>query len=148
MIQSAATKYAIRAVCHLAALPPGERSQAKEISERLEIPYHYLSKILQDLARKGILDSSKGPGGGFRLAGPPERTSLYALIEAVEGPISDTDCVLGLVICSDEAPCPMHEFWQSFRDTFRDRMESVSLEDVVLAAEKKRQVLGTVEEEG
>ena len=148
MIQSAATKYAIRAVCHLAALPPGKRSQAKEISERLEIPYHYLSKILQDLARKGILDSSKGPGGGFRLAGPPERTSLYALIEAVEGPISDDDCVLGLAICSDEAPCPMHEFWKSFRDTFRGRMQSVSLEDVVIAAQRKRQVLGAVDEEG
>ena len=60
MIQSAATKYAIRAVCHLAHLSPGERAQVREVAEALDIPQAFLSKILQDLARKGILTSAKG----------------------------------------------------------------------------------------
>lgn len=140
MIQSAATKYAIRALCHLAQQPPGSPAQAREISETLDIPYHYLSKILQDLARKGVLASTKGPGGGFRLNRPAGEISLYAVIEAVEGPISDDECMLGLETCSDEAPCPMHVFWKGLRSTFRDRMKAVSLTDIVRAAERKQQV--------
>ncbi len=140
MIESAATKYAIRALCHLARQPTGAPAQAREISEALDIPYHYLSKILQDLARKGLLSSTKGPGGGFRLNRPPAETSLYSLIEAVEGPISDDQCMLGLDACSDQAPCPMHEFWKGLRTAFRERMEEVSLLDIVRAAERKQQV--------
>ncbi len=140
MIQSAATKYAIRALCHLAQQPAGSPAQAREISEALDIPYHYLSKILQDLARKGILGSTKGPGGGFRLNRRPAEITLYTLIEAIEGPISDDECMLGLETCSDEAPCPMHVFWKGLRSAFRDRMQAVTLTDIVRAAERKQQV--------
>lgn len=145
MIQSAATKYAIRAVCHLAGCCDGAPVQAREIAEALSIPYHFLSKILQDLARKGVLVSTKGPGGGFRLVRPPEETSLYDVISVVEGPLSDTECMLGLDRCSDEARCPMHDFWKSYRSTFRSKMESISLVDVVRAAEKKKQIRAVVE---
>ena len=140
MIQSAATKYAIRAVCHLAGRGDGAQIQAREIADALDIPYHFLSKILQRLAREGILTSNKGPGGGFRLVRTPEETSLYDLIRVVEGPLSETECMLGLDVCSDEARCPMHDFWKSYRAGFRRRMEAISLMDVVRAAEKKRQV--------
>lgn len=138
MIQSTATKYAIRALCHLAEQPAGTRLQAREIAGEIAVPYHYLSKILQDLARKGVLASTKGPGGGFELHGRAAETSLYRVIEAVEGPISDEECMLGLDACTDDAQCPMHEFWKRFRATFRDRMQAISLEDVVVAAKKKR----------
>lgn len=146
MIQSAATKYAIRAMCHLAEYGGGGGPvQAREIAQHLGIPYPFLSKILQELARRGILASTKGPGGGFRLVRPPEETSLHDLISVVEGPISETECMLGLDVCADEAPCPMHDFWKSYRATFRRRMESISLVDLVRANRKKRQ-LGTVVE--
>jgi len=145
MIQSAATKYAIRAVCYLAGCCDGAPVQAREIADALGIPYHFLSKILQDLARKGVLVSMKGPGGGFRLVRPPEETSLYDVISVVEGPLSDTECMLGLDACSDEARCPMHDFWRSYRATFRSKMESISLVDVVRAAEKKKQIRAVVE---
>ena len=145
MIQSVATKYAIRAVCHLAGCCDGHPVQAREIADTLGIPYHFLSKILQELARKGILGSTKGPGGGFRLVRPPDETTLYDLISVVEGPISETECMLGLDVCSDEAKCPMHDFWKSYRATFRHKMRSISLVDVVQAAEKKRQVAAALE---
>ncbi len=145
MIQSTATKYAIRAVCHLAGCCDGAPVQAREIADALDIPYHFLSKILQRLARDGILTSNKGPGGGFRLVRAPEETSLYDLIRVVEGPISDTQCMLGLDVCSDEARCPMHDFWKSYRTEFRRKMEVISLHDLVRAAEKKRQVLVELE---
>ena len=140
MIHSTATRYAIRAVCLLAERPPDGCVHAREISEVLGVPYHSLSKILQDLARKRILSSTKGPGGGFRLSRSPDETTLYTLIEAVEGPIRDDECMLGLDLCSDETACPMHNVWKTFKTTFRDKMQSISLADVVRAAERKRQV--------
>ena len=141
MIHSAATKYAIRAVCHIAHLPPGERAQVKEISETLDIPQAFLSKILQDLARKGLLTSAKGPGGGFQLNCSPSETSLYSLVKAVEGPMVEGDCILGLSLCADDTRCPIHDTWKDIQDAFRERMEATSLMDVVEADTRKREAL-------
>jgi len=141
VIHSAATKYAIRAVCHLAHLSPGARAQVKEISEALDIPPAFLSKILQDLARKGILTSAKGPGGGFQLNCSPSETNLYTLVRAVEGPIVEGDCLLGLSVCADDLKCPIHDTWKDIQDAFRERMESTSIMDVVEADRRKRESL-------
>lgn len=141
MIHSVATKYAIRAVCHIAHLAPGARAQVKEISEALDIPQAFLSKILQDLARKGILTSAKGPGGGFELNGSPSETSLYSLVEAVEGPPAEGECLLGLSICADDVKCPIHDTWKDIQDAFRERMRSTSVMDVVEADHRKREAL-------
>lgn len=141
MIHSAATKYAIRAVCHIAHRPSGSRSQVKEISESLDIPQAFLSKILQDLARKGILISTKGPGGGFELNCSPSETNLYTLVEAVEGPMAEGECVLGLLLCADDTKCPIHDTWKDIQDAFRERMKSTSISDVVEADQRKRKAL-------
>ena len=137
MIQSAATKYAIRAVCYLAHLPEGKFAQVREVSAALDIPQPYLSKILQDLGKKGILSSSKGPGGGFRLNCSPTETSLYTVIEAVEGPKGEDECLLGLSICSEDTKCPMHDFWSEIQSAFRQQMASISLLDIVEAEQRK-----------
>ena len=141
MIHSAATKYAIRAVCHIGHLSPGSKAQVKEISEALDIPQAFLSKILQDLARKGILSSTKGPGGGFRLNCSPEECSLYSLVEAVEGPMPEGECLLGLSLCAEETKCPLHDTWKDIQDAFRQTMESTSVKDVVDADKRKREAL-------
>lgn len=139
MIQSAATRYAIRAVCYIGHLTPGTRVQVKEISEALDIPQAFLSKILQDLARKGILASTKGPGGGFELNCAPEECNLYSLYEAVEGPMPEGECLLGLSFCTDETKCPIHDTWKDIQETFRARMEATTILDVVEADRRKRQ---------
>jgi Rrf2 family protein len=141
MIQSTATKYAIRAVCHLAHLEPGARAQAREISEALSIPQAFLSKILQDLTKKGLLSSTKGPSGGFELNCSPTQTSLYALVRAVEGPKPEGDCLLGLTLCADETKCPIHDTWKEICNSFQESMKSISLMDVVEADQEKRQAL-------
>lgn len=141
MIQSTATKYAIRAVCHLAHLEPGSRAQAREISEALSIPQAFLSKILQDLTKKGILSSTKGPTGGFELNCSPTETSLYALVHAVEGPRPEGECLLGLSLCADETKCPIHDTWKEICDSFRESMKGISLMDVVEADQEKKQAM-------
>ena len=141
MIQSTATKYAIRAVCHLAHLEPGTRAQAREISEALSIPQAFLSKILQDLTKKGVLSSTKGPTGGFELNCSPTETTLFTLVQAVEGPRPEGECLLGLSLCADETKCPIHDTWKEICNSFRESMIGISLMDVVEADQEKRQAL-------
>jgi DNA-binding IclR family transcriptional regulator len=73
MIYSRSAEYAIRAFVHLAQVNEGKYAMVKNIAEQEDIPAHFLAKILQQLARKGLLRSSKGPTGGFALRVDPVR---------------------------------------------------------------------------
>ena len=75
MIYSRSAEYAIRAFVHLATVPEGKYAMVKNIAEQEEIPAHFLAKILQQLARKGLLRSSKGPTGGFAMRVDPSEVS-------------------------------------------------------------------------
>lgn len=66
LIFSRQCEYALQAVLYLALRPEGEMTSIKEMTDKLGIPYHFLAKILQDLSKKGLLSSLKGPTGGFR----------------------------------------------------------------------------------
>ena len=65
-------EYAIRAMMEVARRPQGEYVLAKELADKLDIPHHYLSKILQQLVRSRILESTRGRLGGFRLMRKPD----------------------------------------------------------------------------
>ena len=77
MIYSRSAEYAIRAFVHLAQVPEGKYAMVKNIAEQEDIPAHFLAKILQQLARKGLLRSSKGPTGGFALRVEPARSGCW-----------------------------------------------------------------------
>ena len=70
MIYSRSADYAIRSFVHLARVPPGQFTMARHIADQEQIPAHFLAKILQELTRKGLLRSNKGPSGGFALRTP------------------------------------------------------------------------------
>ena len=73
----------------------------KQIAAEEEIPAHFLAKILQQLARKGLLRSSKGPTGGFLLRVPPDEVRLLDIVEALDGLSEYEKCASGLAECSD-----------------------------------------------
>lgn len=114
MILSQASKYAVRAVLYLAKC---EESPVlgKEIAAQLEAPAHFLAKILQGLAKQGLLHSFKGRGGGFSLARPATDMTVVEVIQAIEGPRFGEGCFLGLAECTDEAPCAMHREWKRIK---------------------------------
>jgi Rrf2 family iron-sulfur cluster assembly transcriptional regulator len=109
-------EYALQAVLYIALKQPGEMTSIKEMTERLDIPYHFLGKILQDLTRKGLLISLKGPTGGFSLGMPAREITLFRIIEAIDGLEFTTVCVLGFPECSGKNPCAVHDRWASLRD--------------------------------
>ncbi|MBZ5502536.1 MAG: Rrf2 family transcriptional regulator [Acidobacteriia bacterium] len=139
MIFSRPCEYAIRAMTHLADSPEGV-ARAQEIAEAEDIPLPILSKVLQDLARDGLLKSRRGPGGGFRLARGPEHISLRDVVAAIDGTEDFYRCVAGLAGCSEEAPCPLHDMWKHFRENLMVSLETSTLDSMAKVVKKKKQV--------
>ena len=109
-------EYALQAVMYLALKPEGERTSIKELTRKINIPYHFLAKILQDLTYKGLLMSQKGPTGGFALGKPAKDITLFQIVEAIDGTDVTSKCVLGFPECSGKNPCAVHEKWTGLRD--------------------------------
>lgn len=141
MIYSRSSEYAIRAFVHLAQISDGRYVMVKNIADQEEIPSHFLAKILQQLARKGLLRSSKGPTGGFTLRQPPEDITLYSIVEALDGMSDYHKCISGLAECNDNAPCGMHDSWKDLRLRILDYLEGTSIADLAQALEEKRRLL-------
>jgi len=140
MIYTDSSKYAIRAMIYLAAnCKDGAPIAAGEIAEAEGIPPFYLAKILQDLTRATLLKSARGRGGGFRLTNPPEEVSVYEIVQAAEniGRLTE-ECILGIEVCSDDVPCPLHSTWGEFRDSFLTSLKELSIADMALEMQRKK----------
>jgi Rrf2 family iron-sulfur cluster assembly transcriptional regulator len=141
MIYSRSAEYAIRAVVHLAMLPPGEYIMAKTVAAEADIPAHFLAKILQDLARHGFLKSNKGPRGGFRLNVPAEDLNILRIVEVVDGPGRYDRCIGGSSECNDRSACGMHDSWRVLRSRIIDYLGGTSVADLAKALGEKRKLL-------
>ena len=97
---------------------------------------HFLAKILQDLSRKGLLDSLKGPGGGFSLGMPARDITLFHIVEAIDGVDLTQKCVMGFAECSGKHPCAVHEQWATLRDGIYSMLVSKNIAQ--LAVEMKK----------
>ena len=137
MLYSRSAEYAIRALVHIATLPRDEYVMARTIAANTEIPSHFLAKILQDVAREGLLKSIKGPGGGFRLALPASEIPLLRVIEAVDGPARLQRCPMGLGECTDRSLCGMHDSWKLLQSRIIEYTGATSVADVAESLLKK-----------
>jgi Rrf2 family transcriptional regulator, nitric oxide-sensitive transcriptional repressor len=106
---SQTVEYALRATLHIAREHPTAIS-VSDIADAVEAPRGYLAKILGDLARARLLDSARGPSGGFRLLSPPETIALADIVEAIEG-TEERRCLLGRGKCGDNPSCTAHAKW-------------------------------------
>ncbi|MBX2992878.1 MAG: Rrf2 family transcriptional regulator [Bacteroidetes bacterium] len=115
-------EYAIQGVLYLALKPEGEMTSIKELTKRLDIPYHFLGKILQRLAGTGLLTSLKGPTGGFALGRKAKDITLFDVVNAIDGADFTKNCVMGFPECSGKNPCSVHETWGRMRDEIYDML--------------------------
>ncbi|MDD8051810.1 MAG: Rrf2 family transcriptional regulator [Verrucomicrobiota bacterium] len=130
MLYSSQCEYAIRALTRM-ALHFGEGPvSAKTLAETENIPFHFLAKILQDLSRRGLLLSKKGPRGGFVLARPPEEITAAEIVEIVDGLEFMNRCAVGYLRCCDETPCPQHDLWMSVRKHLENYLENTTLAEM------------------
>jgi Rrf2 family protein len=86
---STKTRYGVRAVFDIAFHNAGGPTQAKDIARREEIPLRYLEQIFQELKRAGIVDSRRGPRGGYYLRHAPQEIKLGDIVRALQGPIEE-----------------------------------------------------------
>ena len=141
MLYSRPCEYAIRTMAYLARVAPERRVQAQEIAAAEGIPTPFLAKVLQQLARGNLIDSFKGPGGGFSLNRNAGEISLYDIFRVVDG-VEDLDrCAVGLAQCNDFAPCPLHDTWKSVRVHLLQYLKKTSLEEMGTAVERKKELL-------
>ncbi len=139
MIYSKECEYAIRAMTYLAQ-HADRRCMAKEIAEKENLPQHFLSKILQTLVREKLLESAKGPKGGFQLSKPAKTITLYHIKKFVDGVDDLNECAVGLTKCNDEMPCPLHDDFKPIREKVKNYLKSTSLADMTKALDNKKKI--------
>ncbi len=123
-----ASKYAIRAVLFLALnSSPEKKFGAIKIADELDIPLHFIAKLLQKMAKENIISSSKGPHGGFFATEKDLSGNLCAILKVIENDNILDDCFLGLPKCDDENPCPIHHIVSPFKEAIMDKFENQSI---------------------
>jgi Rrf2 family iron-sulfur cluster assembly transcriptional regulator len=114
---SKACEYGIRAMIYIVAnSAEGKKAGIKEVASSTGSPEAFMGKILQSLAKQGLISSSKGPNGGFYIEKVAEEIPLLKVVSAIDGPSMFTDCGLGLKQCSSAFPCPIHNQYKEIRD--------------------------------
>lgn len=129
-VLSHTAEYALRTVLELARLPPGQLVRVGELARRLDIPQNYLSKTLSQLARAGVLTSTRGKRGGFGLARPPRRLTLEEVVAPFEE-VGRRHCLLGTGVCSDRDPCEAHAAWREISDPMAEFFRKTTLADIL-----------------
>jgi Rrf2 family iron-sulfur cluster assembly transcriptional regulator len=123
-------EYALQAITFIAMQPDKSVTSIKELASRLEIPFHFLAKILQDLKAKGLLFSTKGPHGGFGLAKQAQDINLLQVVDAIDGLNFSNQCVMGFTHCDDEFPCAAHSHWINIRKGIHAMLAERNLKEV------------------
>lgn len=110
---SQTSEHALRAILFLAQQPAGTAVSADRVARALGAPPNYLSKTLNALARMGIVASTRGAGGGFRLAVPADELTVARVVEGFQAARPNRVCLLGDRPCDDAAPCEAHFRWKA-----------------------------------
>ena len=126
---SRACEYAIKIMIYIAANEQeGKRTGLREVTEAIGSPEAFTAKILQQLVKNGLLESFKGPTGGFNLPGN-RRILIHDIVVAIDGEHLIKDCVLGLPECSGDNPCPVHDKFIGVREHLNDTLLSTYIQD-------------------
>ncbi len=125
-----ASQYAIRAVLFLAQNSrTGEKYKAKDIADKLDIPHPFIAKLLQRLAKAGIVSSVRGPQGGFYMTSENMQYNMCRVLKELGNKPIFEKCFLGLPKCSDENPCPVHHIVAPFKEALLEKFRKQSIRE-------------------
>ena len=125
--------YALHAALAIAEMgADGRLVRAHEVAEALSLPPNYLAKILQALARAGILESERGRKGGFRLARDPSEVKLIDVVEGFDNLGRERQCLLGRGLCKEVGGCPAHKEWRKASAPAFEFFEKRTLADLMV----------------
>lgn len=139
---SNSSKYAINAVLYLASHANSHHKlSSADLSKAIEVPSAYIAKLLQELARNGLVSSSKGPKGGFYLSKANRQSHLIEIIDLIDGEARLSNCVLGLRMCNEEKPCPIHHKVHAYKDEFVGHLKQYTIDELANDIQEGRAVL-------
>lgn len=125
---SVASNIAVHSLVYLAGLDKETTVSATQIAERIGVSPSHLSKVLQELARRGLVRSTRGARGGFSLAGDPRRVTVLDVVLAVDPPPEPEGCLLGQKICRG-LECRLQNLRQKVTRLVEEELSSISLAD-------------------
>lgn len=128
--------HAVKAFAVLAGADDGVFVGAQAIAQRIHAPGNYLGKLLQVLARVGLVEGRKGLQGGFRLTRPSNQISLYDVVEPIEHVSRWHGCFLGRGSCRDDRPCRLHGRWAEVRESYVKFLRETTIQDVAAGVEE------------
>lgn len=128
---SKACEYAIRATLYVALQSKnGIRPRLEEIAKAVDSPIAFTAKIMQKLAKSSVIESKKGPTGGFFIASS-SKTKLIDIVRAIDGDIIYNGCALGLAVCSETNPCPLHKDFVIIRSNLKEMLTNTEIMSLV-----------------
>lgn len=128
---SVTCKAAIKAVIYLGSkFEAGDKIGIREIAEQIDENEHTVGKLLQKLVKAGLINSAKGPNGGFYITSKQKSKPIIAIVEAIDGEEVFNQCGLGLHKCSAQHPCPIHNDFKSVRDGFKKICKEKTINDL------------------
>ena len=109
-----------------------DRIRGEEIARNTGVPANYLSKILNQLRKQGVVEAEKGWGGGFRIRPDALNRPIRDVLAIFDGVDSTerTDCLYGLPECDDKHPCPLHSYWERIREIHAEMLSNTTIEDL------------------
>jgi len=134
---SKSCEYGIRSAIFIAGQSLQERKVGlKEVAKTVGSPEAFTSKILQQLCKKKIIQSEKGPTGGFSLEKTKlEKINLSDIVAAIDGDDIYKGCGLGLKACNEHKPCPVHHQFKTIREELKEMLETTLVKDLALGSQ-------------
>jgi Rrf2 family iron-sulfur cluster assembly transcriptional regulator len=129
-------RFAVTAMMDLALRGQDGPVALAGVSERQKISLSYLEQLFGKLRRDRLVDSVRGPGGGYCIARPLDRVTVADIIRAVDEPLDATQCG-GRENCLDDQRCMTHDLWSSLNARMYDYLTSVTLADLVVRQREK-----------
>lgn len=139
-------KYGLKALVHLAALEPGETTQASDIAQTNNIPKKFLDAILGDLRNAGLIHSKKGPGGGYALARKAAAIKVGNVIRTLDGPLAPIGCASRTAYqpcrdCKDVKTCTVRLTMTKVRDAMSEVLDTLTIADMLASPKAARETL-------
>lgn len=116
MLFTRGNQYAIQALVMLALQPRESALMCRDLADSLHIPYPYLSKLMQQCAKLGLVGASRGRTGGYWLSESAAAMNIFELMVTINGERHTRECLLGLKECADESACVMHCEWKPVKE--------------------------------
>ena len=129
MVLTKRVNYGIRGLLNLAR--NNNKSFLKKISQDEDIPESYLAKIFQIFVQRGILDSKKGPNGGFYLVMKPKEISIGKIVDCLEGEINFDRCPLQSINCENSKDCAIFSTWIKHEEAKSEMLKSITISDIM-----------------